>query len=88
MIEKIVDKLIDAIPDPTILVLSIVIGGLFFIIYYKDKCLQSINKNHHDELNIINRDIGEKIAILSKSLEKQITLLEFLIYKKRDRDND
>ena len=82
MFEKVISKAIDTIADPVLIILFLIIIGLFFMVYYKDKCLQVISKDHHNEINSLSQSIASEVQELSKITEKQITLLEFLIYNK------
>lgn len=82
LILKIIDKIIAAIADPTVLILFTIIAVLFFMIWHKDRCIQKLSNDHHNELDMVSKSIVDQISLLTTSIEKQITLLEFIIYKK------
>jgi hypothetical protein len=85
VILKILDRVIAAISDPTVLILFCIIAILFFMLYYKDKCVEKINQNHKEEIHFISDSIVDKLSLLNDTITKQVTLLDFLIYdKKRD----
>ena len=82
MLGKVLDKAIETIADPVLIILFLVIVGLFLMLYNKDRCLQTMSKEHHDEIDKFSLSIVKEIQLVAKSLDRQITLLEFLIYNK------
>ena len=75
---EIIDHVLDVAKEP---VLVMVIVGLFWLVYHKDKCLAKMSAEHNAELELLSKQIVGEIGCVNKSLAKQVTLLELIIYQ-------